>query len=74
MSLTDDSPCPVKGKHKGVSMKDVSAAYLLWCCDQDWCSWKYPDLTKYVERNRDLLEREVDEKMNKLSSNQMWGG
>ena len=47
--LTDDSPCPVNGKHNGDKMELVPAGYLDWLRDQEWLVVKYPEVSEYIE-------------------------
>lgn len=56
--LGDDDPFPF-GKYKNYPMKRVPASYLLWMEDQDW-SAKWPAVMEYVDRNRSVLEKEVE--------------
>lgn len=45
------------GKHKGLSLEDVPASYLLWLADQE----SPPDaVAEYVKMNRHALEDEVE--------------
>lgn len=66
MKLTDESKMPF-GKHKGKSMEDVPASYLMWLRDQ------FDDQTKsgiplkaqqqairdYIADNEDVLVKEL---------------
>lgn len=55
MTLTDKSPMPF-GIHKGTSMANVPAEYLLWLYDNGKCSQEVRD---YIEDNLDVLRQEV---------------
>jgi len=59
--LTDDSPCPVKGQHKNVLMKDLDASFLDWLHDQAWLEAKYPKVYDYIRINRKAIDMELQE-------------
>lgn len=64
MALQDTDVMPW-GKHKGEKIANVPAAYLFWLYDQ--ARPKAPnkrtlfekDLVKYVDENRDVLNKEI---------------
>lgn len=56
--MDDKSTMPF-GKHKSKLMEDVPASYLLWLADQDNFASKNPAMSEYIEKNRELLEKEV---------------
>jgi len=51
--VNDKTPMPF-GKHKGKQLQDVPPSYLLWLFDS--CN----PLCEYIEKNRDLLEKEAE--------------
>lgn len=57
--LTDTTPCPVPGRYEEVLMANVPAGYLLTIRDADWIS-DWPDVKDYIEKNIDLLNRELN--------------
>ena len=68
MSLTDDSLMPF-GKYAGEKLADVPAVYLLWLGDKiskskarNKLSATEFYLVKYVEENKEVLEKEIKEK------------
>jgi uncharacterized protein (DUF3820 family) len=58
VELTDESPCPIGKRWKGVPMKDVPANFLDWFMGQDW-RFKFPALVDYVERNRKAIDQDL---------------
>lgn len=58
--LTDDSPCPVNGRHTGQPMKDVPANYLDWLDGQGWLEHKHPDVKNYIARNREAINQDLE--------------
>jgi len=48
------------GKHKGKKLQDVPADYLLWLADQPGFDESKPDLYDYIDRNRAVLEAELE--------------
>lgn len=57
--MNDHSIMPF-GKHKGKSLINVPADYLLWFIDQDW-SDAWPELVKYIKDNMPAILSEVKE-------------
>lgn len=55
--LNDNSIMPT-GAHKGKTLENVPANYLIWCYDNNKLS---PALREYVEENRDVLEKQAKE-------------
>lgn len=53
--LTDESPMP-SGKHKGMKMIDVPAAYLLYVYENKMCGER---VAKYVEDNLDVIKEQI---------------
>ncbi len=49
--LTDESFCPVNGKHKNTRMKHVPDDYLRWLKEQPWLQHKYPEVFEYIKEN-----------------------
>ena len=43
------------GKHKGKTMIDVPASYLVWCYDNNKCT---ANVRRYVEENREVLDKQ----------------
>lgn len=56
--LTDHSLMPF-GKHKGLTMEEVPADYLLYLYDQDIA---YGEVKDYIKENEDVLRLEVKRK------------
>lgn len=48
------------GKHRGRRVRNVPADYLLWIYDQRWFQDKFPVLHKYIDQERERLEKEVE--------------
>lgn len=46
------------GKHKGISVEEVSASYLLWLNDQPFAP---AEVSAYVAKNKKFLLQEVEE-------------
>jgi len=59
--LNDNSPCPVNGKHFGKRMEAVPASFLDWIVGQPWVDAKYPEVVRYVEKNRKVIDMELEE-------------
>lgn len=59
MKITD-STIMDGGKYKGRKMSDVPADYLLWLAD-NVTSARWFDVLEYVEANRSVLEKEVED-------------
>jgi hypothetical protein len=57
--LTDKDPFPF-GTHKGKQLIQVPASYLLSLTSQSWLV-RWPQVREYIDRNRDVLEKEVDD-------------
>lgn len=46
------------GKFRGDAIGDIPAWYLLWLHEQAWTRDDYPEIWKYLEKNRANLEKE----------------
>lgn len=57
--LTDKSPMPF-GKYRGSYMGNLPAHYLDWLHGQSWLE-DWPDVLAYIERNRDVIDKELEE-------------
>lgn len=57
--FTDKTPIPF-GKHKGTSLGNVPASYLLWWLDEG-SKEDFPALRQYVLKNQRALEIEASE-------------
>jgi P2-related tail formation protein len=60
--LSDNDPCPIKGKHLGWPMIKCPATFLDWLRDQKWLDRKYPDVAEYIKRNAKSIDAELAEK------------
>jgi hypothetical protein len=58
--LSDDSPCPINGKHKGMSMATVPAAFLDWFMGQPHLVSKYPEVAEYIVTRKGALADEME--------------
>lgn len=59
MTELKDSSIMWFGKHKGKALESVPADYLLWLHREGKCP---PNLKKYIEENKDVLEKELKRK------------
>lgn len=57
--LTDESPCPVSGKHFGRPMGKLSASFLDWLRGQSWLERKYPAVAAYIKKNQRVIDAEL---------------
>ena len=48
--LEDTSPIPF-GQYKGRPMQNVPASYLLYCWDQSWLAFEYPEVYAYINNS-----------------------
>lgn len=48
------------GKHRGKSIDNVPASYLLWCCEQESMMEIHPEIKQYIKENKRFLEEEVE--------------
>lgn len=56
--FTDETLMPF-GKYAGKKLEKVPASYLLWLADQKDFKEKNPQLSAYIEANRELMEDQV---------------
>ena len=61
--MTDNSIMPF-GKYKGEKLCNVSAKYLLWL----YYKGCYGELKEYIVNNLDVLEKELDEQIQKQNN------
>lgn len=59
--LTDKDRCPVSGEQFGKLMENVPAGFLDWLGDQPWAEKKYPEVVDYINRNRKVIDMELEE-------------
>lgn len=48
------------GKHKGMSLDDVPADYLLWLFSQNWLSDRFPEIHNYIVNNLKVIEDDAE--------------
>jgi len=57
----DDKSLMPFGKHKGKTLEDTPAGWLVWFMEQDWAEEKYPELFAYCEEKEEQLRDEAKE-------------
>lgn len=61
--LRDKDPMPF-GQHAGRPMQKVPASYLDWLDGQSWLSTKYPEVKAYIDHNRAVIDKELEDPKN----------